>query len=242
MTKKTLRNFIITTSLFAVFIAFTLVVSFVDVRPVGQGGVEVGLATINQWFFNLLGVVDVLDLITDLLAVFAFGIAGSFAIWGMVQLFNRKSIKKVDKELKIMAIIYGIVVCCFFFFEFVIINCRPILVDGQAEASYPSTHSLILCVIVGCAMVLISQKELCKKLKITLLSVGGVVVVGSVVCRLLSGQHWLTDIVGGVLLSLVIVMLYYSCVTYEKKKHVEKDTMQDIVQSAESMENKEAQE
>ena len=122
------------------------------------------------------------------------------------------------------------------FFEFVIINNRPILVDGQVEASYPSTHSLLVCTILGCAMVAISQKEQRKKWKISLMSVAGGLTTIAVVCRLLSGQHWLTDIVGGVLLASVLVMLYYSCVTHEKKmaEIVEESTMQDIAPDLEA--------
>ena len=44
---KTKRNFIVSGSLLALFVAYTLVVAFVDVREIGAGGTRVGLAALN---------------------------------------------------------------------------------------------------------------------------------------------------------------------------------------------------
>ena len=45
MKKKVEKNFIVTGLLFLLFVLFTIVVSTVDVRPIGPEGSKVGLAS-----------------------------------------------------------------------------------------------------------------------------------------------------------------------------------------------------
>ncbi len=45
----------------------------------------------------------------------------------------------------------------------------------------------------------------------------GVIIVVMIVTRLLCGVHWLTDILGGILLSTALVFAYAGAVTKDKK-------------------------
>lgn len=226
MDKKTKKNLIVSGGLILLFLVFTLVVTFVDVRPVGANGSEVGLATINQWFFNLLGVVELLDVLTDVFMCVAVGLVLVLAVVGVVQWVKRKSIKKVDKELVLFALCCCIMGCFYLLFEALVINTRPTAIDGVLEASYPSSHTLIICVVLGCALVLNQKKNTLDKYK-KLVNLAISMFAGvAVICRLLSGMHWLTDIFAGVLLASGIVMFYYSCVNFK------------LAESAEPLENK----
>ena len=49
MQKNTKRNFTITATFFILFLLFTLLVMFVDVRAIGPYGSSVGLAGVNQY-------------------------------------------------------------------------------------------------------------------------------------------------------------------------------------------------
>ena len=96
----------------------------------------------------------------------------------------------------------------YFLFETVVINYRPVLIDGYLEASYPSsTTMLVMCVIPTAIMqfkVRIKNKLLQKIIIFTLAAFTVFMVIG----RLVSGVHWFTDIVGGAILSAGLVTLY----------------------------------
>ena len=88
------------------------------------------------------------------------------------------------------------------------INYRPILIDGAMEASYPSsTTLLVLCVMPTAAL---QMKERIANAVRRRWAVGAVAAFSAfmVTARLISGVHWLTDIIGGALLSGGLVLLY----------------------------------
>ena len=62
-----------------------------------------------------------------------------------------------------------------------------------------------------------------KALRAVLNTVSAAIILITVIGRLLSGVHWFTDIIAGVLLSSALVMLYYSSVIYIDEKQKEKE-------------------
>ena len=87
-------------------------------------------------------------------------------------------------------------------------NYRPVLEDGVLEASYPSSHTILsICV---CASSLMISKDIFKKEKFTkILNICTYILMfGIIVTRVLSGVHWLTDIVGAILISLALCNLF----------------------------------
>ena len=239
MNKKTLRNFIISAGMFVLFVIYTIIIKFVDVMPVGALGTRVGLASLNKYVFNLVGVNDVFCTITEILGIFDLIIICLLVAIAGIQFIKRKSIKLVDKEFKLLACVYVLMACCYLFFEFVIVNYRPILVDWEIEASYPSSHVLLTLVVIGTGLIIANRKISNKKAKIVLWTIGSIASLLVVVGRVLGGVHWLTDVVGGALLATAIVMFYYSCVTYKSDKHYDgdrdKSTMQDVISDAETI-------
>ena len=204
------QKFYIALGLLAAFALWTTAISLIDVQPIGPQGSTVGFATLNVFVHNLTGVHMTLYSITDWLGlvpvVFGFG----FAMLGLVQWVKRKSILKVDHSILILGGFYIVTLAVYLFFESYVINYRPVLIEGYLEASYPSsTTLLVLCVMPTAMMQLrdrIKQPMLRKCVSIVITAFIAFMVIG----RLVSGVHWLTDIIGGILLSAGLVMIYIS--------------------------------
>ena len=98
----------------------------------------------------------------------------------------------------------------YIFFEMVVINYRPTLIEGYLEASYPSsTTMLVMCVMPTAAM------QLNMRIKNTVLRRCAIIAIVAftafmVIGRLISGVHWITDIIGGALVSAGLVIMYAS--------------------------------
>ena len=198
-------------ALWAAFVLFTLLLTCVDVQSIGTQGSAVGFATVNGWAFQLLGVHLIWYHITDWLGVAAIAIAFGFAVVGLYQWVKRKSLRKVDRHILVLGGFYLLVIGCYIFFEKVVINSRPILMDGNLEASYPSSHTMIVVSIMATASMVF--RALCPQKKGWCLAVdifAAVVIAVTVMGRLIAGVHWLTDIVGGLLLSAALVVSYWA--------------------------------
>lgn len=213
MNKRTLKNFAAAGLLLAAFLIFTALVQRIDVQPIGPNGSRVGFAAVNGWFHAFTDVHWTLCYLTDRLELAAIGIAFSFAVLGLLQLIRRRSLRKVDVSILILGGFYLIVIAAYLFFETHAVNYRPVLIDGILEASYPSsTTMLTLCVLPTAMMQLYSRmpRSAARTLVLYLL---GAFTVFMVIARLVSGVHWLTDVLGGILLSAVLVQFYRAAVS-----------------------------
>ena len=204
------QKFCLGLCLLVMFALWTVAICYIDVQPIGPRATTVGFATLNGFVHNLTGVHMQLYTITDWLglAPVAFGLG--FALLGIAQWIRRKHLFKVDGSILILGGFYILVMAAYLFFESVVINYRPVLIGGFLEASYPSsTTLLVMCVMPTAAMQLqgrIKNIVLRKCVCIAIWAFVGFMVVG----RLISGVHWLTDIIGGILLSAGLVMIYNS--------------------------------
>lgn len=209
-TKKSLNNKAVTLIIFILsFVFFTLLVKFVDVAPIGPHGSSVGFATMNDFFRKIIGVNLILYKITDWSSLVTIPIGLVFFILGLIQLFKRKNLFKVDNNILSLGCFYLLTLITYLIFEFVVINRRPVLIDGHLEASYPSSTTVLSLTVFITAIdqVLIYVKN--TKLKIGLILFLGAYSLFLVIGRLLSGVHWLTDIIGAILLSASLISFYY---------------------------------
>ena len=207
---KNQKILIIGIFMLVLFVVWTVLVKFVDVEPIGPNGSSVGFATLNGFAHELLGVHMALYNITDWLSIIPLMFIFVFAVLGLVQLVKRKSLLKVDNSILILGGFYAFVMAVFVFFEIFVVNYRPVLIEGILEASYPSsTTLLVMCVLPTTVMQLKSRikNEVFSKIVVILLNIFTVFMV---VSRLISGVHWFSDIVGGVVFSTGLVMIYYS--------------------------------
>ncbi|MEE1072554.1 MAG: phosphatase PAP2 family protein [Cellulosilyticum sp.] len=199
------------------FVAWTLALTKVDLQPVGPEGTVVGFATINSAFHEWTGVHMWLYEMTDWLGLVPIIVVLGFGVLGLTQLIKRRSLFKVDSDILILGVFYILVMAAYVIFEMFVINYRPVLIEGRLEASYPSsTTLLVLCVMPTAIMQLNNRIKNVVLRKVTVVSIS-LFIVFMVVGRLVSGVHWLTDIVGGVLLSIGLVMLYQTMATRFRK-------------------------
>ena len=208
MKAKSNTKLIIGLSLIVLFIIYTILVKLVDVKDTGLENSVVGFSTINFAVRDLVKVNFTLYDITDWAGVFAVLVGVCFAVVGVVQLINRKNIKKVDGEILLLGAFYVVTFIVYLAFEFIKINFRPVLIEGVLETSYPSSTTMLALCFIPTAIFeinrLIKNKTLKVSLSIILWAITALMVIG----RILSGVHWITDIIGGIIISGGLVITY----------------------------------
>lgn len=221
MEKTKRKKIICILTVATIFVIFTIALMSYDVKEIGPMASSVGFSQFNDFMHHFIGVNMLYYEITDWLGLFPVFIGLIFAFMGLYQLIQRKSIKKVDRKIIGLGIYYVILIIVYIFFETFIINYRPILIDGFLEPSYPSTHIMIsLCVLIP-AHFMIKEMIKNKVLIITINLLISLVLIIIIFGRILSGVHWMTDIIGGLLLSSTLILSFLTFVPY-KDKHISK--------------------
>lgn len=208
MNKTKLRKALVC---FAVFLLWTWMIHRIDLQPIGPRGSMVGLSKINAFFHELTGVHYSLYVLTDWLGLVPIVVCIGFGILGFSQWIRRKSIRKVDADILVLGMYYLVVMAAFVFFEKCIVNYRPVLIDGVLEASYPSSTTLLVICVMSTAIMQFRLRIKRHVIKQVLIIPCRIFTLLMVVFRFLSGVHWFTDIIGGILLSLALIMLYSAC-------------------------------
>lgn len=210
------KNFIVTGVLAALFVLFTVLVMKVDVQAVGPENSEVGFASLNQYIHELTGESEFCYQVSKYAGLLPIFTALCFVALGAKQLVQGKSLFKVDIAIILMGFYYVLVGIFYVLFEKVVINYRPVIRDAEEglEASYPSSHTILAVCIMSAAMIYAAKRIRDDRMKNAVIAVSALVMLVIVVTRLLSGVHWFTDIIGGLVLSSALVMLYYSMLKY----------------------------
>lgn len=214
--KKTLITGIILIFAFAVW---TMLIQLIDVQAVGLNNTNVGFATLNTWFHSLTGANMTLYTITDWLRLVPVFVGMSFGFLGLVQLIKRKNLLKVDFDIVILGVYYVIVVLCYLIFEMIPINYRPIFINGFMEASYPSSTTLLVLGVMPTLIFQAKRRIKSNKIKKIICVITILFSALMVVGRLVSGVHWITDIVGSILLSMGLFYVYKGVVLWNLMKN-----------------------
>lgn len=199
-------------SLLVIFTIWTGLVQCVDVKPIGANNTDIGFSTLNSYFHQMTGVHMTLYTITDWLGLIPIFVCVVFGGLGLVQLIKRKSLFKVDKYLILLGIYYFIVIMGYLIFELIPINYRPILIDGRLEASYPSSTTLLVLSVMPTLLLQVKRRSthivFTKLVSVVTILFSLFMVIG----RLIAGVHWLTDIIGALILSIGLYRLYKASV------------------------------
>ena len=209
------RNIIISVILTIVSIVYTILVKTVDVKPIGPNNSNIGFSRLNDAFRSLIGSSTLIYKITEVFGLILLLLVVIYGCIGIGQLISRKKIFKVDREIIILGCLYVLMMVVYEKKKKVVINYRPILIDNELEASYPSSHT-ILALCVGLSSLKVSKRYFNKKyIKIiNYITIGLMLVV--FLGRLISGVHWLSDIIGGLIISFTL--LSYFNLAYDWKK------------------------
>lgn len=202
------RSAIWAASFLLLFTLWTILACVVDVKPAGPYGSEVGLSTVNIAFLNLTGENLALYYASDLLSLVPLLIMLGFTALGAIQLVRRKSLAEVDRDLLALGGLYAALLFTWVGFDAAALNYRPLLIEGTLEPSYPSSTTLLTMSVALTATMQAKHrlKRSASRNVTELILIAFALAMVSM--RLLSGVHWLSDIIGGVLLSASFVWAY----------------------------------
>lgn len=170
----------------------------VDVQSIGPKDSEIGFATLNKAVNDLFGTHLIWYNITDWL--------------GLYQLISRKSLKKVDADLYLLGAFYAVIMGVYVFFEICIINYRPIILYTDLEASFPSSHTMIVLCIMSTAIFQFNRRIHNNIVKKVVNGASILLIAITIIGRLISGVHWFTDILGGLLIGTSLILFYIALV------------------------------
>ena len=205
--KANKKYFVISAIFFCLFIVFTLMVKYIGVAPVGPENSKVGFATLNKAISDNLPYNDLMYNLSEVLGYVAILTVGIFGLFGIMQLFIKKGFTKVDKDLYILCGLYACALLTYIVFEKVIINYRPVILEGELEASYPSSHTMLIMTVMIAVMIVTDKYfgNLFGAFIRVLCFITTVVTVGG---RLWCGVHWFTDVLGSIFISAALLYLY----------------------------------
>jgi len=215
MKKESRKNFCIAMCMLVAFLLWTVAIRTIDVQAIGPQESTVGFATINLLVHNLTGVHLPLYIVTDWLGLVPLGFVMGFALLGLVQWIKKKNLLKVDYSILVLGGFYIIVMAAYVLFEVLVVNYRPVLINGYLEASYPSSTTMLVMCVMPTAIMQFNARIKNNVLEQCVASAIIAFIVFMVIARLVSGVHWFTDIIGGVLLSTGLVLMYSAIIGLE---------------------------
>lgn len=206
-------SYLLISGVFALsFIIFTIVFKTVDVTYLPVSNTYLGLSHFNIDFSNYVISTEKYDdfaKISDLFLYLSFAFTLVMGVIGVIQWIKNKSLLKVDKRLFILLGGYVALVAIYFIFEVMKLNYSPDLSKGL-KASYPSTH-----VFIGSSLFLMNSYVSLKLLNsekkwLSYLIYASTLLICLLIVfsRSMALKHWLTDIIGSILLTGFIYFLF----------------------------------
>ncbi len=202
------------------FLMLIMLLQAADVGAIGPQGTSVGLSTINGKIHSLFDLNMTWYRISTLLGYAALATVPCCLLLGLAQMISRRSLFKADRGIYALAGLYVLTALIYLLFEKVVINYRPVLLPGTTEPapSFPSTHTMLACVLFGSAAIQAKYSVTSERLRYTIQAACGILALATVAARVLSGVHWITDILGSLLLSASLLLLF-AAAAYQRRHH-----------------------
>ena len=128
--------------------------------------------------------------------------------------------EKLDSSILVLGVFYILVFGAYVFFEFHVINRRPVLIHGILEASYPSSTTMLAMCVLPTAMMQFHRLIKNRHIQNAVNTLCGLFTAFMVIGRLVCGVHWFTDIIGGLVFSIAMILLYCSANNFILKTEV----------------------
>lgn len=198
---------------FALFCILTCALKTMDVEAIGPEGSKVGFAALNGLFRDMFPYDKGSSFrnISNVLVLGGFGVVLFLGFWALLQMIKKRTVFKIERFFWVSGFLYILMFGIYLFFDNVIVvNTRPVLIDGILSPSYPSSHVLagFVCYFSGA----IVARKYNRFTLSGLLKLAGVLVC---VFRCICGIHWFTDIVGSIMISLSLLNFYEALVCPE---------------------------
>ena len=156
------------------------------------------------------------ELITNIILILSLITLGIFAVIGLYQWITRKSIKKVDKQIRWMPLPLALMTITYFIFDkLLVVNVRP---NGSGESSFPSTHSMIVATIFFMVTIILPKYIKSKKLRIVLELLMFIGISLTCTGRVLANLHWPLDVIGALVFAFIFTEIYYQIIKKKKDK------------------------
>lgn len=212
---------ILTIAFMIAFLIFTLLLCYVDKGILCVHNEkeilcnEIGLCKFNDTFL-VREMNQTLDIISDVFMYMALIIFIGISLLFVVRLIKHRNFKKAGLQYLMYILVMALLAAFWLFFDrIVIVNYRPFTYDS----SYPSTHMLICCYLLPSSFYLLSAESKNKETKIIGYSIIGVIIIIVGSLRVLAGMHWVTDVIGGLLLGGFLLCLFFGLIKgFDMKK------------------------
>ena len=196
-------------SLALLLVILLMIVALKKVNVSTNGGNYIGLSSINLAIFNSIGSNKAMDIISTVILGLAIAMAVGFAVLGLIQVIKRKKLEAIDTPIKALALVYVITGWIYLIFDYVlVVNYRPTTEAISTSPSFPSTHTMVI-LMVFLTGITVLEGIIKNKKAIYGYEIGcGVLGVVAIVTRMLSGKHWFTDIIAGILFALLLYFFH----------------------------------
>lgn len=206
---KSKKNYVVSGVFALLAIILIVLVKTFDVAVWEVTGTPIGFYGINTAVHKFFGMNIIWYTITEAFGILALAVCAVFAFVGLLQLIKRKSLFKVDSLIIKLGGLYAVVIVLYALFEKVVINYRPeYLVQDELEASFPSSHTMLICVVMGSTIMVLGKYLKNEKIANILKICCALIMVATVIGRLICGVHWFTDIIGGILISTALLAFF----------------------------------
>ena len=160
------------------------------------------------------------ELITNIILISSIVTLGIFVVLGLVQWIQRKSLKKVDKQLLWMPLPLALMAITYVVFDkFIILATRP---NGSGEPSFPSTHVMVVATIFFLVTTILPKYVKQKSTRIVLEVIMLILISLTCTGRVLANMHWPLDVLGALVFAFIFSEIYYQIIKPKKSQKSQK--------------------
>lgn len=181
-------------------------------------GTKVGLYTLNNFFISNIKYNNYI-FVSDFILILGFIFVFIIVLLEIIKLVKTKNMNDINIITIIFCIYMFILFVLWFIFEnIIIINYRPVLINQKLESSFPSTHVLFVTFIYLASSKYIDFNNKPKMIKNIFYYYVILSILITSVIRIICGMHWLTDVIGSLLLGIFLYLTYCLVINKYYKK------------------------